>query len=88
MDIECDKHDYVAELYTTLATYQEKVSDKEGLLDSLKKVRNIYQELYGPHDKKVIVIKRQISIKALQAELYQLALDELLETEVIFIKFI
>ena len=80
----------MAELYNTLASYQEKVDDKEGLIASLIKVRNIYQELYGTNDKRVIVIKRQISIKLLQAENHQLALEELLDTEVkiIFIKIL
>jgi len=84
IEINFDKPEYVAELYNTLASYQEKVDDKEGLIASLVKVRNIYQELYGTNDKRVIVIKRQISIKLLQAENHQLALEELLDTEVNF----
>lgn len=87
IDINYDKPEYVAELYNTLAGYQEKVDDKEGLISSLIKVRNIYQEIYGnTNDKRVIVIKRQISIKLLQSENHQLALEELLDTEVFFLK--
>ena len=45
-------------------------------------MRDIYGELYGPADKKVIKIKRQISINLLKNENHQEALQELLETEV------
>ena len=48
----------------------------------LKQVRNIYQELYGVNDKRVLKVKRQISIKLVLAENHQQALEELLETEV------
>ena len=45
-------------------------------------MRNIYQELYGVNDKRVLKVKRQISIKLVLAENHQQALEELLETEV------
>ena len=47
------------------------------------KVKSLYKEIYGPNDKKVIKIRRQIAINLLKAEMHPEALQELLETEVI-----
>lgn len=40
----------------------------EGYIDSLGKVKTIYHEIYGPNDKRVIKIKRQISVILLKSE--------------------
>ena len=44
-------------------------------------MRDIYIQIYGPCDKKVIKIKRQISINLLKNEEHQKAITELKETE-------
>ena len=68
IELSFDKPEYVAELYSTLGSYQEKNKDNENYIDSLNKVKTIYIEIYGPNDKRVIKIKRQISIILLKNE--------------------
>jgi hypothetical protein len=46
-------------------------------------VKTIYHEIYGANDKRVIKIKRQISVILLKSEQHDAALSELYETEVI-----
>jgi len=41
-----------------LGGFYEKCENTEEQVNCLKKVRDIYGELYGPADKKVIKIKR------------------------------
>ena len=53
-----DKPEFIADLYQSLADYQEKIDDQEGFLKSLEQVRDIYIQIHGPSDKKVIKIKR------------------------------
>lgn len=81
IEISYDKPDYVAELYTTLAGYHEKMNNPEEQISALTKVRTIYSDLFGTNDKKVIKIKRQISIILLKNQNHQDALQELYETE-------
>ena len=80
-DLNYDKQEQIAEFYQTLSEYQEKQNDKEGFLKSLYQVRDIYIQIHGPCDKKVIKIKRQISINLLKNEEHQKAITELKETE-------
>ena len=87
MDINFEKPEYVAEQYMALSNYQEKAQNYDEMIDSLNRVQNIYQELYGPIDKKVIKVKRQISVVLLKQEKHEQALEELLETEGVEIKY-
>ena len=81
MDINFEKPEYIAEQYLTLSNYLEKTMNYEEMVDTLKKVSDIYQEVFGPKDKKVIKVKRQVSVVLLKLEKHQEALEELLETE-------
>jgi hypothetical protein len=74
IEISYDKPEYVAELYSNLANYQEKVSNSEEQIIALNRVRTIYSDIYGANDKKVIKIKRQISIILLKNQNHQDAL--------------
>jgi hypothetical protein len=86
-ELNFTKLEYMAELYTTLGVYVEKIGATEKLIDILNNVKSLYKEIYGPNDKKVIKIRRQIAINLLKAEMHPEALQELLETEVPFFFF-
>lgn len=42
IEINYDKPEFVAELYSTLADYYEKTADHENHIANLQKVKNIY----------------------------------------------
>ncbi|KAL4465298.1 hypothetical protein ABPG74_002012 [Tetrahymena malaccensis] len=81
IEIEYNRPEYVAELYQTLSTYQEKDGKVSDQVESLQKVKTLYKEIYGPTDKKVIKVKRQISMILLKNNQHDAALEELQEIE-------
>lgn len=82
VEINIEKNpEYIANLYTTLSTYQQKNNDQEGYIDSLNRVKKIYVELYGELDKRTIKIKKAVALALLKNNRNDEALKELLETE-------
>lgn len=77
IELNYKKPDFVAELYQTLGTYQEKLGNVDAYQTSLQKVKAIYEQLYTPQDKRVIKTRRQISIVLLKNQKFKEALDEL-----------
>lgn len=81
IEMAYDKPQYVAELYNQLGSYQQKINDVDGYIESLSKVRTIYQEIYGQVDKRVIKVKRQLSIIYLKNQQHEDALNQLYQTQ-------
>jgi len=77
IELNYKKPEFVAELYQTLGTYQDKLGNVDAYQTSLQKVKAIYEQMYTPHDKRVIKTRRQISIVLLKNQKFKEALDEL-----------
>lgn len=73
------KPEEVAELYSTLSGYFEKINNPESALTCIQKVKTLYEELYSPDDKRVIKARRKIATALLKSERYKEAVTELLE---------
>lgn len=58
LEMNYDKFDYVSGLFLTLSQYYHQCENTSEEIKCLQKVRDIYGEIYGPADKKVIKIKR------------------------------
>ena len=71
----------MGELYQKLADYSQEIGDETGYLKALYRVRTLFKEVYGLEDKRLIKVKRQISMNLLKNEHHQEALSELLSTE-------
>lgn len=72
------KPEEVAELYSTLSEYFEKIGNSEKSLTCIQKVKTLYEELYSPEDKRVIKARRKIATALLKSERYKEAVTELL----------
>jgi hypothetical protein len=48
VDMNCHKPEYVAEQFQVLAGYQEKEGNIGGQIDSLTRIKVIYQQTFGP----------------------------------------
>ena len=73
------KPEEVAELYSTLSGYFEKINNPESALTCIQKVKTLYEELYSPDDKRVIKARRKIATALLKSERYKEAVTQLLE---------
>ena len=79
MEESYPKPEEVAELYSTLSGYFEKINNSESALTCIQKVKTLYEELYSPDDKRVIKARRKIATALLKSERYKEAVTELLE---------
>ncbi|EGR29183.1 hypothetical protein IMG5_161330 [Ichthyophthirius multifiliis] len=75
------KIEFLAEQYQVLSKYQEKANKIDQQLYSLQKIIELYQEIYGSNDKKIMKIKKQISSIHLKNQNHEEALDILEEIE-------
>ena len=66
-------------MYSTLANYYEKVENSENSLTCIHKVKTLYEELFTPHDKRVIKARRRIATTLLKSGRHKEAVAELLE---------
>lgn len=80
--------DLIAEIAITLSEWLEKVDNLEEALKSLKQAEQIYEYNYSVVDKRTCKIKRNISLLYLKSNLYDEALEELKEVEVIYLQLI
>ena len=69
----------MAELYSTVSNYYEKINNSESALTCIQKVKTLYEEIFSPEDKRVIKARRKIATALLKSERYKEAVTELLE---------
>lgn len=66
-----NKPEQVAEMYSKLSEYFQKIGNSENALTCLQKVKTLYQELYSGEDKHVIKARRKIATSLLKSERFK-----------------
>ena len=77
--INYPKPEDVAEMYSKLAEYFEKLGNPENTLACIQKVKTLYQQIYSNEDKRVIKARRKIATSLLKSERFKEAVNELTE---------
>jgi len=73
--------EYIANLLNQLSNYQQKCNDTDGYIESLDRVKKIFNEIYGELDKRSLKVKKALALALMKNNQNEDAFRELLETE-------